>query len=85
MPFDMLEAAKLKLGSIPEIEVVHLHVKDNEFDAYNKVYLEMYQNNDAFLDKMGNKLYDHQIIDNWKKEKQVITKMNILPNIVYLH
>ena len=53
MPFDMLEAAKLKLGSIPEIEVVHLHVKDNEFDAYNKVYLEMYQNHDVFLDKLG--------------------------------
>ena len=45
----------------------------------------MYQNNDAFLDKMGDKLYAHQIIDNWKKEKEVITKRNILPNIVYLH
>ena len=39
MPFDKLEAARLKLGSIPEIEVVHLHVKDDEYDAYNKVYL----------------------------------------------
>ena len=39
MPFDMLEEARSKLGSIPEIEVVHLHVKDDEYDAYNKVYL----------------------------------------------
>ena len=42
MPFNMLKAARLKLGSIPEIEVVHLNVNvknDDEFDAYNKVYL----------------------------------------------
>ena len=80
----MLEEARSKLGSIPEIEVVHLHVKDNEFDAYNKVYLEMYQNHDVFLDKLGEKIYAHQTIDDWKN-KEVTTKRNILPNIVYLH
>ena len=85
MPFDMLEEARLKLESIPEIVVVHLYPKKDEFDAYYKKYQEMYQNHDAFLDKLGDKLYAHHVIDNWKKEKQVITKMNILPNIVYLH
>ena len=44
----------------------------------------MYQNHDAFLDKLGDKLYAHQIIDSWKEE-EVITKNKILPNIAYLH
>ena len=35
----MLEETRSKLGSIPEIVVVYLNVKDDEFDAYNKVYL----------------------------------------------
>ena len=45
----------------------------------------MYQNKDVFLEMLGDKIYAHQIIDNWKKEKEVTTKRNILPNIVYLH
>ena len=45
----------------------------------------MHQNHDAFLDKLGEKIYAHQVIDSWKKEKEVITKRNILPNVVYLH
>ena len=80
----MLEEARSKLGSIPEIVVVHLYPKEDEFDAYYKKYQEMYQNHDVFLDKLGEKFYVYQTIDDWK-EKEVITKNKILPNIVYLH
>ena len=80
----MMEEAGEKLGEIPEVKVVHLHLQQDKMNNYYQIYQKMRQNKDmnAFIGKLG-KLYANSTIDCWKK-KQPITK-NKLPNIIYLN
>ena len=82
MPLSMMEEARKKLGEIPEIKVVHLHLLKNEMKQYGQIHRKMVQNKDGLKNKLG-KRSASEAIKCWI-EKKTITK-NRLPNIVCLH